>query len=455
MLDELTGDPTGFDLVAYERAARRYGRAGLANDTVLVEKIESLTAAVTAALGGDRFVEDEDLFTDFEDLAWDDAGDTDYVCDSGSGGKLRKSTAETIAHFLMSQRQILSDAQPLYEDYASIPLLRHLLQVDRHVPLDCKRAQIWSIFQQVLNAQTAFENMALAGLLPHETQEFSPKVALDRLERLAEVEQAIPADFRTTAPRSAPADCRDLRVIIEEYGEAEIVRRLLVFPQTTCHDEIAFIRLIQLAECLFWGAFLHVQKALWAIRRSQFDAALLRIRQASEFAFPLVTVFWAVRTMPPAHFLSFRHTTDHASAIQSLSWQLLDAHMYGVLPEKEAILRRIKRVGDNIDRMQHPGFIPLVLAVGTVGNEMPELNAATVELDHGLRAWRKFHEKQLAGRSDPSYLPAGAPGTGGTSGYQYLAVQKPPRIIPARSYVRTGSTKPARDFVGLDKAASL
>jgi tryptophan 2,3-dioxygenase len=441
VLDELTEDPAAFDLAAYERAVQRYGRASLTGDTVLIEKIESLTAAVIAALGGDRFVEDEDLFTDSEDSAWDDAGDTDHAYDSGSGVKLRKSTAEAIAHFLMSQRQILSDAQPLYENYASIPLLRHLLQVDRRVPIDRKRAQIWSIYQQVLNAQMTFERRALAGLLPHETQEFSPEVALDRLKRLAEVQQAIPPEFRTSATQAAPADCWDLRVIVEEYGEAEIVRRLLVFPQTTCHDEVAFIRLIQLAECLFWGAFLHIQKAQWAIRRNQFDAALLRIRQASEFASPLVTVFRAVRTMPPAHFLSFRHATDHASAIQSLSWQLLDAHMYGVLPEKEAILRGIKRVGDNIKRMQQPGFIPLVLAVSALGNAMPELNAATVELDHGLRAWRKFHEKQLAGSSDPPYLPAGALGTGGTSGYQYLAIQKPPRMIPVRSPMRAGSTR--------------
>jgi tryptophan 2,3-dioxygenase len=438
VLDKRTEDLAAFDLVAYERAVQRCGRAGLAGDAVLVEKIKSLTASVTALLGGDRFVDDEDLFTDFDDAAWDEAANADYVCDSESGVKLRKSTAETMAHFLMSQRQILSEPQPLYEHYAAIPLLRRLLQVDRHAPLDRKRTQIWSIFQQVLNAQIAFESAARAGLLPYETQEFSPEVALDRLGRLAEVEQAIPADCRLVGPPPSAADCRSLRVLIEEHGEPEIIRRLLVFPQTTFHDEVAFIRLIQLAECLFWGAFLHVQRAIWAIKRSQFDSALIWIRQASEFAAPLVAVFRAVRTMPPAHFLSFRHTTDHASAIQSLSWQLLDAHMYGVLPEKEAILRRIKRVEDNIDRMQHPGFIPLVLAVGAVGDEMPELNAATVELDHGLRAWRKFHEKQLAGRSDPSYLPAGALGTGGTSGYQYLAVQKPPRIIPVRSPIRTG-----------------
>jgi len=442
VLDELNRDLAGFDLVAYEQAVQRCGRArlpDLASDAVLVEKIKLLTASVTALLGGDRFVDDEDLFADFEDTAADDAASADYVCDGGSGIRLRKSTAETMAHFLMSQRQILSDPQPRYEPYASVPLLRHLLQVDRHVPLDRKRAQIWSIFQQVLHAQAAFERLALAGLLPYETQEFSPDVARDRLERLDELEQAIPVDFRAPAAPPSPADCRDLRILIEEHGEPAIIRRLLVFPQTTYHDEVAFIRLIQLAECLFWGAFLQVQRAIWAIKASQFDAALLRIRQASEFAAPLVTVFRAVMTMPPAHFLSFRHTTNHASAIQSLSWQLLDAHMYGVLPEKEPILRKIKRVEDNIDRMQHPGFIPLVLAVGAVGDEMPELNAATVELDHGLRAWRKFHEKQLAGRSNPSYLPAGEPGTGGTSGYQYLAVQKPPRMTPVRSPMRTGS----------------
>jgi tryptophan 2,3-dioxygenase len=287
----------------------------------------------------------------------------------------------------------------------------------------------------------AFEGMALSEALPYETREFSPEVALQRLERLAELQRAVPADFRIAAPQHAPTHAAELRSIIEEHGEAEVIRRLLVFPQTTYHDEVAFIRLIQLAECLFWGALLHVRDALQAINVNHLDVAVLRIRQASDFASPLIMVFRAVRTMPPAHFLSFRHTTDHASAIQSLSWQLLDAHMYGVLPEKKDILSGIKMARKDIDELMRPGFRPLVAAASGLGNsdEALELQVATVELDHGLRAWRKFHEKQLAGRSNPSYLPAGALGTGGTSGYQYLAAQKPPRMKLMRTPMQTGS----------------
>lgn len=401
MPTDLASELRAFDFAAYERAVRQRGRAELASDTALIREFAFLVKAAKDAV-------------------------------VNRSGSMDEPTAEIAARFARAQYRILTDADHLYDHYASISVLRRLLKVDDDISLDRKQAQIWSVFQQLIAAQLEFETAALAGGLPYATREFSPRVSRERLARLAELQQAVPARHQVTVPpvpASAPAEA-DLRALIER-GEPTVIGRLLVFPQTTCHDEVAFIRLIQLAECLFWGALTHVMTALACIGREDIEAGTTALSSAADFAAPLVTVFHAVRTMPPEHFLSFRPTTNHASAIQSVSWQLLDAHVYGVLPEKADVLAAIPNLRREIGRLARPEFTPLVVAVSAHrdGQSGSVLHAAAVRLDHGLRAWRKFHEKQLAGRTNPSYLPAGALGTGGTSGYQYLAVQNPPRIV--------------------------
>jgi tryptophan 2,3-dioxygenase len=213
-----------------------------------------------------------------------------------------------------------------------------------------------------------------------------------------------------------------------EPNGTSIVRWLLVFPQTPCHDEVAFLRSILLAECLYWGTLLFVQRALCAIHLGERRVALALLRAGTRFAAPLIHVFHVVRIMPPAHFLGFREATGDASAVQSRSWQLLDVHMYGVLAEKVPVLGRVPEVRDVL-RFANPTFVPLVRVIERLDGTGVDAELCTTigELDRKLRAWRKFHERQLAGRQDPAYLPEQAPGTGGTLGYAYLASHRPPR----------------------------
>jgi len=389
-----------FDLLAYEEKVGRLGRARLRADSALVSQIVSLSAAATK-LHDDWIV---------------------------SNDRSLNATVEAARHFLIAQEYILTHDRPRYEPYATIRLLRHVLEVDRHRPLSVTQRKIWAIFQWILLRQIDFEMKALAGTLNPAREQFKFVVSRARIKKLAATQALIPHRFGIVALPDIVEDVGDLCEIGGDRSGAAIVDHLLVFPQTTCHDEVAFISLIQMAECLFWGTLIFVRRALAAIHVGRLAEAVRLLAAATEFAAPLIKVFHCVKTMPPDHFLGFREATGDASAVQCQSWQMLDAHVYGVLPEKAPVLDGIPEVR-HVLAFSNPHFVPLVQVAGQLGGSgiETELTEAIIRLDHRLRAWRKFHEKQLAGRTNPGYLPPEALGTGRTSGYGYLAAQKPPR----------------------------
>jgi hypothetical protein len=397
---QLLASLLAFDLVAYEDKVGRFGRARLREDRTLVAQVISLSATATTLHDN-----------------W-----------SVSNDRSLNATVEAVRHFLSAQEHILTREKPRYEPYAAIRLLRHVLEVDRHRPLSVTQRKIWAIFQRILLRQRDFEMKALSGILNPEREQFELAVSRARLKELAAVQALIPHKFGIVALPDMIEDAGDLCQICGDRSGAAIVDHLLVFPQTACHDEVAFISLIQMAECLFWGTLVFVQRALAAIHVGRLSEAVRLLAAATEFAAPLIKVFHCVKTMPPDHFLGFREATGDASAVQCQSWQMLDAHVYGVLPDKAPVLAGIPEVR-HVLTFSNPRFVPLVQVAGQLGDSETEtkLAEAIIGLDHRLRAWRKYHEKQLAGRANPGYLPPAAPGTGRTSGYGYLAAQQPPR----------------------------
>lgn len=391
---------SAFDLIAYEEKVGRFGRARLREDRALVSQIISLSAAAVTLHDNWRVSNDRSL----------------------------NATVEAARYFLSAQEYVLNQDKPRYEPYAMIRLLRHVLEVDRHRPLSATQRKIWAIFQRILLRQRDFEIRALSGTLDPEREQFESVVSRARLKELAAAQALIPRRFGIVALPDIVEDAGDLCEIGGDRSGAAIVDHLLVFPQTTCHDEVAFISLIQMAECLFWGTLIFVRRALAAIHVGRLAQAVQLITAATEFAAPLIKVFHCVRTIPPDHFLAFREATGDASAVQCQSWQMLDAHVYGVLPDKAPVLEAIPEVR-HVLTLSNPHFVPLVQVAGQLGGSEieTELTEAIIRLDHRLRAWRKFHEKQLAGLTNYGYLPPEAQGTGGTSGYGYLAAQQPPR----------------------------
>lgn len=408
---------SAFDLLAYEEKVGRFGRARLRDDRTLVSQIVTLSAAATMLHDKRSVSNDRSLY----------------------------ATVEAARHFLSAQEYVLTQDKPRYEPYATIRLLRHVLEVDSHQPLSVTQRKIWAIFHRILLRQIDFEIKALSGTLDPEREQFEFAVSRARLKELAAAQARIPRRFGIIAVPDFIEDLGDLWEIGGDRFGAAIVDRLLVFPQTTCHDEVAFISLIQAAECLFWGTLIFVQRALAAINVGRLAEAVRLVGAATEFAAPLIKVFHCVKTMPPDHFLGFREATGDASAVQCQSWQMLDAHVYGVLPVKAPVLEGIPEVR-HVLAFSSPHFVPLIQVAGQLGDSEieTELTEAIIGLDNWLRAWRKFHENQLAGRTDPGYLPRDALGTGRTSGYGYLAAQQPPRAARISPERRTGSGSASR-----------
>jgi tryptophan 2,3-dioxygenase len=408
---------SAFDLVAYEEKAGRLGRARLREDAAVVSQIISLSEA--AAMLHD---------------SW-----------SVSNDRSLNAKVKASRYFLSAQEYVLTHDRPRYEPYATILLLRHALGVDSHRPLPATQRRIWAIFHRILLQQRDFEMRALAGILEPERIQFESAVSRERIKELAAVQALIPRRFGIVASPGIAEDVDDLLEIGGDRSGAAIVDHLLVFPQTACHDEVAFIRLIHMAECLFWGTLMFVQRALVAIHAGHLTDAIQLLTAATEFAAPLIKVFHCTKTMPPEHFLGFREATGDASAVQCQSWQMLDAHVYGVLPNKAQVLEGIPEVR-HVLACANPRFTPLVQVAGQLGDSKTEteLIEAIIGLDNRLLAWRKFHERKLAGRTNPGYLPPEALGTGGTSGYGYLAAQRPPRAARISAERHTGGSSASR-----------
>ncbi|MBG6106211.1 tryptophan 2,3-dioxygenase [Micromonospora vinacea] len=392
-----------FNLSDYTDRAHREGRDAMRGDAALTEQVRTLTEATAAVRK-----------------------------DSGALGPFARRAVETAGQFLDAQDYLLTHDKPRYEQYASVGLLRHLLRVEGNTATPAERAHVWLVFRRILEAQLEFELAALAGVTSLAKRDFSPQVARDRYLVLADIREMVPGRLGGRPVGSQwltmPAGGRTLGEVARDRSGAAAIARLLLFPQTTCHDEVAFLAQIQLGECLFWGALLCVRQALAAIGAGDLAGATRHVRAAGQFARPLIKIFHSVRTMPPAHFHGFREQTGNASAVQCESWQMLDAHLYGVLPEKVDALETTPEVR-HVLALHRPDFVPLVPVVADLGDSPAErgLRDEIVTLDQRIRAWRAFHTRQLAGRQDPGYLPAGAAASGGTSGYPYLAAQRPPR----------------------------
>ncbi|PRW63814.1 hypothetical protein [Actinopolyspora mortivallis] len=399
-MSELWDELTSFNAAAYSERTHRHGRMVVANDSGLVRHVQR---AATAA----RAIRERDIPLPTEST--DDA-------------------VEIAGAFLEAQLYCLTHEKPRYEQYAAVPLVRRLIGVDDSTGTSVDQTRVWSVFRRLLEDQIASDNAASEEAEIIHKKDVSPEVCRKRSHILADVSSLVPEHVRN-APQVPAVESGRLSDIAEDRSGVSAIVHLLTIPQTNCHDEVAFLRIIQMSECLFWGALICVRQALAMYHAEALQESGDHIADATAFASPLVKLFHAVRAMPPDHFLGFRDATGDASAVQCRSWQELDAHMYGVLPEKRQVLADTPEVRPVL-RLDNPDFLPLVSVAAELGgtSEEHELRDRIYTLDRLLLAWRKYHEKQLAGKTDPSYLPPGAFGSGGTSGYPYLAAQKPPRV---------------------------
>ena len=229
---------------------------------------------------------------------------------------------------------------------------------------------------------------------------------------------------------------------LDESRETALLH-LTALPQTDQHDEVLFLRTIQISECIFWGILTSVEAAIETLKHGPLRDAATFLNEANWFSRLLLPLFQAFKTMPVEHFRNFREQTGNASAIQSRTYQLMQIVCQGVDEKKVEALSKTSEVADLL-LCAHPSFATLRNTLENLESKgMPDLEPVKTEaeaLDHNLYAWRCVHlgiaRKYLAdlmsapntgiqvggawSNNSQSQTTVNAIGTGGTSGPPYL-----------------------------------
>jgi tryptophan 2,3-dioxygenase len=314
-----------------------------------------------------------------------------------------------------------ADRIPRYYSYTGVNVLDEYLDGER-LDLDVQKRLCVEGIRALMIDMARFESHSLIGIEPWSQQRFDPEVSTRRLKLLRRQFDAW-RDLATMMQVAIPgidAPQPQIYPLLESYcNEKPFMSAIVQFtcvPSSRSHDEVLFLRTIAEDELCFKAIYLAVRQAGEAIERRLFHAALLFLEQATAFASMLHESFRVLQSMPPEHFIDFREVTGQASAVQSFNYQRLDAVLFGVSPEKISVFQRVPHLRSLLQFASRE-FASLCSLLHTLPHDGASENVIQCArlLDRHLLSWRGLH-LSFALR----YLPAEAPGTGGTAGPSYL-----------------------------------
>jgi tryptophan 2,3-dioxygenase len=314
-----------------------------------------------------------------------------------------------------------ADPVPRYYSYTGVNVLDEYLDGDR-LDLDAQKKLCVDGIRALMLDLARFETRSLVGIEPWSQQRFEPEVSIRRLKLLKrqfEALNALGVLMQVPAPGIDAPEPRIYSVLESYCDEKPLLSAIVQFtciPSSCSHDEVLFLRTIAEDELCFKAIYLAVRQAGEAMERSLFEAALLFLEQAAAFASMLHESFRVLQSMPPEHFIDFREVTGQASAVQSFNYQRLDAVLFGVSPEKISVFQRVPHL-NSLLQFASKEFASLRSQLQTLPENEASRNLIQCAklLDRHLLSWRGLH-LSFALR----YLPAEAPGTGGTAGLSYL-----------------------------------
>ncbi|HYF25470.1 MAG TPA: tryptophan 2,3-dioxygenase family protein [Baekduia sp.] len=190
---------------------------------------------------------------------------------------------------------------------------------------------------------------------------------------------------------------------------------LTVLPVSRVHDERLFLRVLQAYELTFAAMAVSLQAAIADVGAGRTSGAARRVGDAERQLREAAPLFSLIGTMQPEAFLTFRQSTDGASAIQSRSYKLLESLCRR--PDAERLDSPAYRSVPEVRERVLAGQADLDAAVAAAGGAA-EVAAAMAGLEDALGAWRRTHHslavKMLGARR----------GTGATAGVPYLAAAR-------------------------------
>jgi hypothetical protein len=305
-----------------------------------------------------------------------------------------------------------------YIAYANLRILNEALGTSRHSSDAAVEARCWPVLRQLAESWVGYECRTHDRTETWAQQDLPDDGQLEeRIDRLTGLLESV----RSPAPSLPPAAVHPPATwagYLGPAGRSNLLEFLVNLPQTTMHEENAFLRVIHLTEATNWGMIARLLAATEWLKAGRWRQAASCLTRAAALAeVQLAAIILLRRTMSVDRFLAFRDATGEASAVQSLSGQLLHIHLTCVHPGK---LEALSTVPENAHLLlyRNPVFEPLRKALGRIPEGHPpaaEAMAAARKFDEVMFHWRRVH-LGLAHR----YLPGQSAGSGGTSGASYL-----------------------------------
>ncbi|WP_156081326.1 hypothetical protein [Amycolatopsis vancoresmycina] len=280
-----------------------------------------------------------------------------------------------------------------YDGYLAVPLL------DSPAGADLPPHRAAADLLRALAADLLELEVRALGRRPGRVQRQRARACLGVLARLRA--DAVP-------PPSADEDLAELAAAwIAETAETtaprvRMVTELSLLPMTPLHDEQMFVRCLQLFETLYRRIGDALAAARDALVRLAVERARVLVADAAGLLALSPALYRVVTTMPPEVFAVIRAHTDGRSAIQSRGFRRIETLCGGSL--QEAALRAGERLG---------------------GVATARLCADLTRLDEAWCAMKRTHwgiTVKIIGT---------VPGTGGTTGAEYLRRAAAVPLFPA------------------------
>jgi tryptophan 2,3-dioxygenase len=240
-------------------------------------------------------------------------------------------------------------------------------------------------------------------------------------------------------------------------------------PLTHQHDEMMFIIVHQTSE-LWLRLFLHeLHGVVECVKKDDLDPSFKMLSRISRVQTQLTATWDVLSTMTPAGYSSFRNALGRSSGFQSHQYRMLEFTLGNKHPEMVNVHKRDPAAQEQLRRALHaPSLYDEVLRLlSRRGYEIPdshltrdftepyqpskqvagawlgvyhnaekdwdlyELAERLVELDHKFQLWRCHHLKTV------ERIIGHKPGTGGTSGVNYLAKALELKFFPELWQIRT------------------
>ena len=255
------------------------------------------------------------------------------------------------------------------------------------------------------------------------------------------------------------------------YGEYLQLQALLSAqkPVSDAHDEMLFIIVHQVSE-LWIRLYLHeLQFVQQCVLRDDLDPSFKALQRIAKVQTQLFGVWEVLATMTPSDYTAFRNSLGRSSGFQSVQYRLLEFALGNKNAESIRVHQRVPEEYEQLKRALHaPSLYDQVLALlsrrgygipaqllerdfseayapskavtaawlGVYHNsqkdwDLYELAEGLIDLDHRFQLWRFQHMKTV------ERIIGNKPGTGGTSGVNYLAKALELRFFPELWQART------------------